>query len=59
MVNYAHHGAHQKAIAAAKKHNFFSESMFVRMNVLYMQGLWLGKTYHLSTNVAEPYGLSA
>jgi spheroidene monooxygenase len=59
MVNYAHHGAHQKAISAAKKHNFFSESMFVRMNVLYMQGLWLGKAYHLSTNVAEPYGLSA
>jgi spheroidene monooxygenase len=41
MVNYAHTGAHQQAIAAAYKNDFFSESMFVRMRVLRTQGEWL------------------
>ena len=40
---YARHGAHQKAIQAAYKHAFFSESMFVRLRVLSLQGLWAGK----------------
>lgn len=41
MVDYAHTGAHQQAIAAAYKNEFFSESMFVRMRVLHSQGNWL------------------
>ncbi len=40
MVNYAHSGAHQQAIAAAYKNDFFSESMFVRMRVLRSEGEW-------------------
>ena len=42
MVDYAHTGAHQQAIAAAYKNDFFSESMFVRMRVLRRQGQWPG-----------------
>jgi spheroidene monooxygenase len=42
MLNYAQQGAHRKAIAAAYKHDFFSESMFVRMRVLQSEGLWQG-----------------
>ncbi len=42
MVDYAHTGAHQQAIAAAYKNDFFSESMFVRMRVLRRQGQWSG-----------------
>ena len=42
MVDYAHTGAHQQAIAAAYKNDFFSESMFVRMRVLLRQGQWSG-----------------
>ena len=34
MLNYAHTGAHQQAIAAAYRSDFFSESMFVRMRLL-------------------------
>ena len=40
MLQYAHTGAHQQAIAAAYKHNFFSESMFARMRVLRRHGEW-------------------
>jgi hypothetical protein len=42
MVDYARTGAHQQAIAAAYKNDFFSESMFVRMRVLRRQGQWSG-----------------
>jgi hypothetical protein len=45
MHDYARQGAHQQAIQAAYKHHFFSESMFVRMRVLDMQGVWLGRAY--------------
>ena len=45
MHDYARQGAHQQAIQAAYKHNFFTESMFVRMRVLEMQGVWLGRAY--------------
>jgi spheroidene monooxygenase len=34
MLDYAHTGAHQQAIAAAYRSDFFSESMFVRMRLL-------------------------
>ena len=40
MLDYAHTGAHQQAIAAAYKNDFFSESMFVRMRVLRTLGAW-------------------
>lgn len=40
MLHYAHSGAHQQAIAAAYKNDFFSESMFVRMRVLRQAGAW-------------------
>jgi spheroidene monooxygenase len=45
MVHYAHHGAHKAAIAAAAKHDFFSESMFARMRVLAMSGTWRGRSF--------------
>ena len=45
MLQYAHQGAHQVASAAAYKHQVFSESLFVRMQVLQMSGVWLGRSY--------------
>lgn len=45
MLQYAHQGAHQAASAAAYKHQFFSESLFVRMQVLKMAGVWQGRTF--------------
>ena len=45
MVQYAQQGAHQVASAAAYKHQFFSESLFVRMQVLHMAGVWLGQSF--------------
>jgi spheroidene monooxygenase len=47
MLHYAHQGAHQVASAAAYKHQFFSESLFVRMQVLQMSGVWQGRTFDL------------
>ena len=40
MLDYAHQGAHQAAIEAAYRHNYFSESMFVRMRLLEHHGHW-------------------
>jgi spheroidene monooxygenase len=45
MLRYAQQGAHQLASAAAYKHEFFSESMFVRMQVLQMSGVWQGRAF--------------
>ena len=45
MLNYARQGAHQVASAAAYKHQFFSESLFVRMQVLQMAGVWQGQPF--------------
>lgn len=45
MSQFAHRGAHQLASAAAYKHEFFSESMFVRMRVLQMSGAWQGQHF--------------
>ena len=55
MVSYAQSGAHLAAIQAAYKHAFFSESMFVRMRVLSMDGVWHGHDYaaHDSLSSAE------
>jgi hypothetical protein len=54
MRQYAQKGAHQVASAAAYKHQFFSESLFVRMQVLQMAGVWQGKPFHLQTT--RPFG---
>lgn len=40
MTAYAHSGAHGQAVKAAHRHDFFSESMFVRMRVLRQAGHW-------------------
>lgn len=40
MLAYAHTGAHQTAIEAAHRHGFFSESLFLRMQVLAQDGQW-------------------
>jgi spheroidene monooxygenase len=56
MVAYAHRGAHKLAIAAAAKHDYFSESMFARMRVLSMSGNWRGRQFGkapVSEQVAE------
>ncbi len=45
MDAYARTGAHMEAIRAAWKHEFFSESMFVRFEPLHMQGHWKGKDF--------------
>ena len=45
MQRYAHHDAHQQAIEAAYRHQFFSESLFVRMRLLSMQGCWKDRTH--------------
>jgi spheroidene monooxygenase len=49
MVAYAQSGAHHSAIQAAYKHGFFTESMFVRMKVLSMNGVWQGRDYAAQT----------
>jgi len=40
MNAYARRGAHQTAIEAAHRHQYFSESLFVRMRLLQQQGAW-------------------
>jgi spheroidene monooxygenase len=43
MDAYARSGAHLQAIRAAYAGNFFSESMFVRFDVLSTTGVWKGQ----------------
>lgn len=45
MDAYARTGAHRDAISAAWKHQFFSESMFVRFEPLSLQGRWKGQSF--------------
>ena len=45
MDAYARTGAHRDAISAAWKHQFFSESMFVRFQPLSLQGQWKGRSF--------------
>jgi spheroidene monooxygenase len=62
MLQYAQQGAHQVASAAAYKHQFFSESLFVRMQVLQMAGVWMGRSYDpqvLKLSAASPVELKA
>jgi spheroidene monooxygenase len=49
MLQYAHQGAHQLASAAAYKHQFFSESLFVRMQVMQMAGVWKGQPFQFQS----------
>jgi len=51
MLDYAHQGAHQAAIEAAYRHNYFAESMFVRMRLLEHHGQWIPPN---AMNTAEP-----
>lgn len=53
MADYARQGAHQKAIQAAYRHDFFSESMFIRMRLLELHGSWKGKTLSHSSALAQ------
>ncbi len=53
MLQYAQQGAHQVASAAAYKHQFFSESLFVRMQVLQMSGVWQGQAFDLPRHAAR------
>jgi len=57
MMNYSRQGAHMKAIAAANKHQFFTESMFVRMQILQMVGEWKGRIFNTTSKVVEPFEL--
>jgi spheroidene monooxygenase len=54
MRDYAFQGAHQAAITAAYRNDFFSESLFVHLQVLGMSGQWMGKDFgdDLSLNQA-------
>jgi spheroidene monooxygenase len=45
------------ASAAAYKHQFFSESLFVRMQVLQMAGVWKGQSFQFDS--ASPLGAAA
>jgi spheroidene monooxygenase len=45
MDAYARHGPHQRAIAAAAREGYFSESMFVRFLPLALQGRWQGRDH--------------
>lgn len=58
MDAYARTGAHSKAIAATYRNGFFSESMFVRMRVLFFEGVWAGKTLDLDSNLAPPCAMA-
>ncbi|WP_083633898.1 hypothetical protein [Rhodoferax antarcticus] len=51
MQAYAHSGAHKQAIGAVYKNDYFAESMFVRMHVLFMSGQWQGKSYDQALEV--------
>jgi spheroidene monooxygenase len=45
MRDYAFQGAHQAAITAAYRNDFFSESLFVHLQVLGMSGKWMGNDF--------------
>ena len=45
MDGYARSGAHGEAMRAAMREQHFSESMFVRFEVLSMRGTWKGVSY--------------
>jgi spheroidene monooxygenase len=53
MLHFAHQGAHHQAIQTAYKQDFFSESLFVRMRVLTMQGDWQGRHFDQAQEVVH------
>ncbi len=53
MNAYARQGAHQAAIEAAYRHQYFSESLFVRMRLLAQQGAWPAPNAMDTTHPAE------
>ena len=53
MLHYAREGAHQQASAAAYKHRFFSESLFVRLRVMHMAGRWKAQEFGNSLGWGE------
>jgi hypothetical protein len=61
MDAYARSGAHQAAIAGAYRQGWFSESMFVRLAPISIEGEWHGKTFGPSPSgfAAPPPGGTA
>ena len=53
MTAYARQGAHQLASSAAWQQKFFSESLFLRMRMLRMAGLWQGRDFGNSLGWSE------
>lgn len=45
MLRFAREGAHQTASLAAIRQQYFSESMFVRLRLMRMSGLWKGHDF--------------
>jgi len=45
MLRFAREGAHQLASLAAGRHKYFSESLFVRLRLLRMAGVWKGQDF--------------
>lgn len=56
MNQYARQGPHMKAIQAAWRHDFFSESMFIRMRLLELQGIWKDKALHHNSSLMAGVG---
>ena len=53
MIRYAHDGAHQTAIESAHRYGFFNESLFVRMRLLCMSGIWKDKRLNHQAELME------
>ena len=45
MLRFARQGAHHTASLAATRQKYFSESMFVRLRLLRMSGVWKGRDF--------------
>lgn len=58
MDAYARSGAHSRAIAATYRNGFFSESLFVRMRVLFFTGVWDGNTLDLGSARVPPEAMA-
>ena len=56
MLAYAQQGAHLQAAQAAYRHQFFSESLFVRLRLLAQQGHWPPPDRTASATGEEPNG---
>jgi hypothetical protein len=45
MLGFAREGAHQQASLAATRQGYFAESLFVRLRLLRMAGVWKGRDF--------------